>query len=150
MQTQPPTPNEQDSELKDITEGLVKWATDFYEEELKRDAENTGIPFSPIVSNLNESIPLTKAQQALLAWRNAYAEKLKVGKWDYERLKKQEQDGLEALQALKQAEPMTAEHIVYHIAGLSPHNLPTNGVWALEQYAEKKVVEAGSEHDKKA
>lgn len=122
-----PTPEQDDELLLQVDDLLTKIVTPVLR------AVTNGVDATAIAAN---------GTKKMTAFIEAYAERNKVDKWDYERLKKKELDGLEAEQELKKAEPMTAKRIVYYIAGLSPHNLPTTGVWALEQYAERKVVEA--------
>lgn len=56
-------------------------------------------------------------------------------RWDYERLKQLEVDGLVALSDMREKE-MTPEAIVEFIHQLSPWNLKTTGVSVLDAYVQ--------------
>lgn len=82
-----------DDWIDKITEGLVTWATEFYREELERDANNTGVRFYPIVSPNRKSVPLKRAKLAIQsqvdeATKQAY----ELLRWKYKELNGQTVD----------------------------------------------------------
>jgi hypothetical protein len=66
----------------------------------------------------------------------------KTERWDYERLKALEIRGIDDYRNMRAAEPLTPEHVVAFINQLSPWNLKTSGIFALDSYTHTKVEEA--------
>jgi histidine triad (HIT) family protein len=98
-------------------------------------------------------VPRTKDDGLLLPWSKSHAEQEKpkqveplsdVERYDYNRLKMQEQQGLELKAEMEKAEQLTADRVLWFINQLSPWNLKTSGNFILEAYAEQEKAAAGT------
>lgn len=68
--------------------------------------------------------------------------KYRVDQFDYKRLKLLETDGMKDYRRMREAPPMTPEAVVTFINQLSPWNLKTTGLSALEAYSAKRETAA--------